>query len=254
MQALAHGSRHHDIEDVDPSEFGERSAWRAARFADRRHAGRLLAQRLHSYARRADVIVLALPRGGVPVGFEVAMALEVPLDVLVVRKLGVPGHRELAMGAISSHGTRVLNEDVIASLGISAEVIEAVTREELGVLRERERAYRGDREPVRVRARSVIVVDDGIATGATVRAALRALRSQEPARIAVAVPVSAESTRAELMAIADDVVCVVTPEMLFAVGQWYVNFSETTDVEVRTLLDRVRHEQPLVAWEVDDGA
>ena len=164
------------------------------RFRDRTEAGQLLAERLAGYAGRSDVLVLALPRGGVPVAFEVARALEAPLDVFVVRKLGLPGHQELAMGAIASGGVRVLNEDVVEALSIPNRVIEAVTSRELRELKWRERAYRGDRPPLEVRGRTVILVDDGLATGSTMRAAVAALRRLKPARIIVAVPTASPST------------------------------------------------------------
>jgi putative phosphoribosyl transferase len=206
-------------------------------FRDRTEAGRLLAQRLAIYEGHPDVLVLALPRGGVPVAFEVARALEAPLDVFVVRKLGVPGYEELAMGAIASGGIRVLNEDLVRALGIPDDVIEAVTARELRELRSRERAYRGDRPPPAVRGRTVILVDDGIATGSTMRAAIAALRRLEPARLIVAVPAAAPSTCNEIRREADDCICEIMPDPFYAVGIWYEDFSQTTDDEVRDLLD-----------------
>jgi putative phosphoribosyl transferase len=207
-------------------------------FADRVEAGRALAERLGAYAGRPDVIVLALPRGGVVVGYEVARALRVPLDVLVVRKLGVPGHSELAMGAIASGGARVLSPDVIDALGISQSQIEAVAVREQAELERRERAYRGAQPAAPLSGRTVLLADDGLATGATMRAAVRSLRLHEPARIVVAVPVGAPQTCAELRDEADEVVCARSPDPFEAVGSWYDDFSQTSDNEVRGLLAR----------------
>lgn len=209
-------------------------------FRDRVEAGQLLAERLSHYVDRDDVLVLGLPRGGVPVAFEVAQALAVPLDVFVVRKLGVPGHRELAMGAIASGGVRVLNRDVVRALEIEDDVIERIAEEEAWELRRREQLYRRDRTPLDVRGKTVIVVDDGLATGSTMRAAVSALRQQEPAQIVVAVPVAPPSTCADLAESVDAVVCVQTPELFHAIGLWYENFSQTSDREVRELLDAAR--------------
>lgn len=207
-------------------------------FRDRADAGRQLATRLTPYAHRAGVVVLGLPRGGLPVAAEVADRLGAPLDVFVVRKLGVPGHEELAMGAIASGGARVLNDEIVARLGIPASVVEAVTRQEQAELERRERLYRGDRGPLAVRERIVMLVDDGLATGASMRAAVTALRAREPAYLVVAVPVGAPETCAAFDAIADEVVCAVTPSRFVAVGLWYGDFGQTTDEEVRDLLDR----------------
>ncbi|HLI27301.1 MAG TPA: phosphoribosyltransferase [Chloroflexota bacterium] len=218
--------------------------WR--RFRDRREAGRLLAARLAHYRGRPDVLVLALPRGGVPVGYEVARALGAPLDVFLVRKLGVPGHEELAMGAVASGGVQVLNDDVIAGLGLSERVVAAVTARELQELERRERLYRGARPPHEVHGRTVILVDDGLATGATMRAAIHALRSRGAARIVAAVPVAPPPTCAELRAEADEVVCLVTPEPFLAVGLWYEDFTQTSDDEVRALLADSAGEQAAV--------
>jgi predicted phosphoribosyltransferase len=207
-------------------------------FRDRSEAGRVLSERLNGYAGRSDVLILALPRGGVPVAYEVARALDAPLDVFVVRKLGVPGHRELAMGAVASGGVCVLNDDLVDFLQIPSRVIDAVAAEELRELSRREQAYRDDRPHPDVRGRTVILVDDGLATGATMRAAVAALRRLKPTRIVVAVPVGAPSTCDELRHEADECVCVKTPEPFHAVGTWYDDFSETTDEEVRDLLAR----------------
>jgi len=207
-------------------------------FGNRAEAGQRLAAKLGQYANRPDVLILALPRGGVPVAYEVAQALHAPLDIFLVRKLGLPGHEELAMGAIASGGARVLNEDVVQNLRVPEEVIAAVAAREQQELERRERAYRGDRPAPSVRGRTVILVDDGLATGSTMRAALAALRRQGPARIVVAVPVGAPATCAEFQNEADEVVCARTPEPFYAVGLWYGDFSQTTDEEVHDLLER----------------
>ena len=206
------------------------------RFTDRRHAGAVLARHLQHLAGRHDLVVLALPRGGVPVANEVARALGAPMDVFVVRKLGMPGHPELAMGAIASGGVRVMNEEVFTWYRPSAAAIEAVTRTELTELERRERAYRDGRPPVPIEGRTVILIDDGLATGSTMRAAVLAIRRLRPARVVVAVPVGAPETCEALRAIADDVVCALMPEPFSAVGLWYIDFSQTTDDEVRQLL------------------
>jgi predicted phosphoribosyltransferase len=211
-------------------------------FRDRTEAGRLLAEKLAAYAGRSDVLVLALPRGGVPVGYEVARALGAPLDVFIVRKLGVPGSEELAMGAIAADGTYVLNEDVVEALRIPGRVIAAVAKRERHELQRRERAYRGGRPRPVVRGRTVILVDDGVATGSTMRAAVTALRELGPARIVVAVPTAAPSVCEEFRSLADECVCCITPEPFYSVGTWYQDFSQTTDDEVRTLLDRASRE------------
>jgi predicted phosphoribosyltransferase len=209
---------------------------RSGRFADRRRAGAALAARLQRYAHRSDVVVLALPRGGVPVAFEVAEGLGADLDIFLVRKLGVPGHRELAMGAIASGGIRLLNEDVVRAYGIPDHWIDVVTREEQTELTRRERAYREGHPAVDVRGRTVILVDDGLATGSTMKAAVEAVRRLGPKRVVVAVPVAASETCNELATIVDEVVCARTPEPFLAVGLWYDDFSETSDADVRTLL------------------
>ncbi|OFW01606.1 MAG: phosphoribosyl transferase [Acidobacteria bacterium RIFCSPLOWO2_02_FULL_68_18] len=214
-------------------------------FEDRRAAGRALAARLQQYAARRDVLVLALPRGGVPVAVEVARALGAPLDLFLVRKLGTPGHQELAMGAIASGGVRVLNDDVVRWYGITPDRIDAVAREEERELERRETAYREGREPAPVEGRTVILIDDGLATGSTMRAAVQAVRRRKPARVVVAVPVGAPQTCDELSAEADEVVCTRTPERFTAVGQWYVDFEQTTDEDVRRLLrEHVRPAPP----------
>jgi predicted phosphoribosyltransferase len=193
---------------------------------------------LTPYAHHPDVIVLALPRGGVPVGYEIARELGVTLDVFVVRKLGVPGHEELAMGAIAGGGVSVVNDEVVAALGISEEAFEQATAREAEEVSRRERLYRGDRPPPALEGRTVILVDDGLATGSTMRAAVAAVRRRNPARVVVAVPVAAESTCEQLRGEADEVVCVATPPWFSSVGQWYLEFSQTTDAEVRDLLER----------------
>lgn len=205
-------------------------------FADRRDAGRALAATLKQYAGRDDVVVLALPRGGVPVAFEVATALDAPLDVFLVRKLGTPGHSELAMGAIASGGIRVLNDDVVKWLGISPEQIDAVAKREQEELERRDTAYRQGGPLPSLANRIVILVDDGLATGSTMRAAVQAVKQQSPARVIVAVPVGARETCQELRALADEVVCTRTPFPFSAVGQWYIDFNQTSDEEVNALL------------------
>jgi len=207
-------------------------------FRDRTEAGRLLAQKLREYANRDDVVMLALPRGGVPVAYEVANTLNVPLDIFLVRKLGLPGNEELAMGAIASGGVRVLNEEVVRALNIPDEIVDEVAEKEERELERREREYRGGRPPVDVRGRTAILIDDGLATGSSMRAAALALRINQPAQIVVAVPVGAPSTCAEFESEVDKVVCAVTPEPFWGVGQWYRDFSQTSDEEVRDLLRR----------------
>src|SRR6266850_2072911 len=213
-------------------------------FPDRREAGRQLAQHLAAYANRPDVLVLALPRGGVPVAYEVARALHAPLDVFLVRKLGMPGHEEFAIGAVATGGVRVLNRDVIDELQIPEQVIEAVTRRELQEIARREREYRGDRPFPDVRGKTVILIDDGLATGSTMRAAAEALRQLGPARLVVAVPTASPQTCDDFRAHVDEVVCAITPEPFYAVGLWYDDFSQTTDEEVRALLTAARQEVP----------
>jgi predicted phosphoribosyltransferase len=209
-------------------------------FADRREAGVELAGRLEAYKDRDDVIVLALPRGGVPIGYEVAQLLRAPLDIFVVRKLGVPGHRELAMGAIASGGVRILNDEVVRWYGIPTVAIDEIAHEEQTELDRREREYRAGREPLALKDRVVLLIDDGLATGSTMKAAVEAVRAHRPARIVVAVPVGAQETCEELSTLADDVVCARTPQQFSAVGMWYRDFSETSDDEVRALLRATR--------------
>ena len=207
-------------------------------FQDRFEAGKLLASKLCRFANRSDTAVLALPRGGVPVGFEVAKALHASLDVFVVRKLGVPGHEELAMGAIASGGICVLNEDVVRAAGIPNEAINTVAADEERELERREHVYREGRPAVAVQGRTVILVDDGLATGSSMRVAVMALKRKKPAQIVVAVPVAAPETCAEMESEVDQVICVVTPEPFRSVGEWYRDFSQTSDEEVRDLLRR----------------
>lgn len=211
----------------------------SAPFRDRVEAGQLLAEALLDYRDRDNVVVLALPRGGVPVAHQLAQALHVPFDVFVVRKLGVPGHEELAMGAIASGGVRVVNDDVVGPLGIPATVVDSVARDEQIELERRERLYRGTREPIGLANKTVILVDDGLATGSTMRAAVQAVRVQHPARVVVAVPVGAPATCADLKREADEVICVRMPEPFVAVGLWYRDFAPTSDSEVRELLERI---------------
>lgn len=207
-------------------------------FADRRDAGALLADRLARFSGRDDVVVLALPRGGVPVAYEVARRLAAPLDIFLVRKLGVPGYEELAMGAIASGGVRVLNNDVVRYYGISPAVIDGVARQEQEELERRERAYRDGRTPTRLTGQIVILVDDGLATGSTMKAAVQAVRAHEPSRIVVAVPVGAADTCREFETVADEIVCARAPSDFRAVGLWYRDFSQTTDREVSDLLEQ----------------
>lgn len=205
-------------------------------FRDRREAGHLLAQQLKHYAGRPDVIVLGLPRGGVPIAFEVAKELVAPLDVFLVRKLGLPGQPELAMGAIASDNVRVLNDDVVRWSGVPERVIDAVAKHEQAELERRERRYRHGRGPLKLQGQVVILVDDGLATGSTMQAAVRAVRESRPARIVVAAPVGAQDSCQALAKVADEVICARRPERFNAVGQWYLDFSETSDDEVVELL------------------
>jgi putative phosphoribosyl transferase len=207
-------------------------------FRDRVAAGRALARALDHYADARDALVLALPRGGVPVAFEVAQALHLPLDVFVVRKIGMPGNEELALGALAAGAPPVLNEELVQMLGVTPAAIAAATDKERGEVARRERAYRDELPPPVLKDRVLIVVDDGLATGATMRAAVRALRQQAPARIVVAVPVCSREARAELSAEADEMVCLEAPESFYAVSVWYDEFPQTSDEEVRSLFAR----------------
>lgn len=206
------------------------------RFKDRSMAGQYLADKLHNYANDPNAVVLGLPRGGVVVAFEVARELGLPLDIFLVRKLGVPGYEELAMGAIASGGVRVMKENVISQINIPAEAVEAVARREEMELKRREEAYRDDRPRLEVKEWTVILIDDGLATGATMRAAVAALRKQRPGRIVIAVPVAAQDTCDEFRADVDEIICGITPPQFRAVGVWYEDFSQTTDEEVQQLL------------------
>lgn len=208
----------------------------SSRYSNRSAAGQVLAGRLLHYAHRPDAIVLALPRGGVPVAFEVARILHLPLDIFIVRKLGVPGHEELAMGAIATGGVRVINHTVVNTVGISPDVIDRVTETELAELKRREFLYREGCPAPDLREKAVILIDDGLATGSTMRAAVAAVRQQQAARIVVAVPVASVDTYAEFSAEVDEIVCPLTPANFHAVGQWYDDFAQTTDEEVRKLL------------------
>jgi putative phosphoribosyl transferase len=212
-------------------------------FQDRSDAGKSLAKKLIHHANDPSAVVLALPRGGVPVAYEIVRELNSALDVFIVRKLGVPGYEELALGAIASGGVRVLNEELIQRLNISSDAIEAVTREEEQELTRCEGAFRGGREPVQVEGRTVILVDDGLATGASMRAAVRALRQKNPAYLTVAVPIGSKDTCDQFRSEVDEVICGECPEPFFAVGTWYANFLPTTDEEVKSLLNRAAHER-----------
>lgn len=214
----------------------------SARYRDRTDAGQQLAGRLLKYTDRPDLIVLALPRGGVPVGFEVAVALRSPLDVFIVRKLGLPDHAEVGMGAIATGGVRILDERVVRAYGVTEAEIAEVTEIEQRELERRERRYRGDREPPDVGGRCVILVDDGLATGSTMLAAVTALRKEQAGRIVVAVPIAPPETCDAFRDVVDDIVCVMTPEPFYAVGLWYEDFTQTTDDEVHELLDRAARE------------
>jgi putative phosphoribosyl transferase len=206
------------------------------RFRNRTEAGQLLASKLGQYANRSDVLVLGLPRGGVPVAFEVAKALNAPLDICLVRKLGAPGYQETAMGAIASDGVQVLNDDVLTWLRISEPTIEEVAMKELQELKRRDRVYRGNRPSPQISNRVVILVDDGLATGSTMRAAIASIKPQQPQRLVVAIPVAPPATCQELRTEVDEVVCLMTPKLFYAIGHWYENFTQTTDAEVCELL------------------
>ena len=213
-------------------------------FNDRTDAGKILSERLSEYANREDVLILALPRGGVPVAFEVAKELNLKMDIFIVRKLGVPGNEELAMGAIASGNIRVLNEDVIRSFRIPQKAIDEATANELGELERRERIYRKNRPVPKISGSTVILIDDGLATGATMRAAVAAVKTKNPAKVIIAVPVAAPDTCSDFGSEVDEVMCVATPEPFYGVGAWYEDFSQTTDKEVCDLLDRAAKIKP----------
>jgi putative phosphoribosyl transferase len=214
-------------------------------FENRQDAGRALARKLRKYAGRDDVLVLGLPRGGVPVADEVAESIDAPLDVFLVRKLGVPGHEELAMGAIASGGVQVLSPEVVRAFGVTNHALERVIDAERRELERRERSYRGGRPPLILRGRTVVLVDDGLATGSSMRAAVTAVRKLQAARVVVAVPVAPSSVFHDFRPLADEVVCVATPEPFIAVGRFYRNFDQTTDEEVREFLARSVGKQPV---------
>jgi predicted phosphoribosyltransferase len=214
------------------------------RFRNRREAGKELAGKLSKYADRLDVIVLSLPRGGVPVGYEVALALKAPLEVFLVRKLGLPGRKELAIGAIASGGVQILNQDIVHGLGINASTINSIMEQELQELKRREESYRGSRPAPQIKDRTVIVVDDGLATGASMRAAITGLRPQSPNRIVVAVPAAAPQASEILRSNVDEIVSVISPDPFEGVGKWYDDFSQTTDEEVRSLLEDIHRKLP----------
>lgn len=213
-------------------------------FNDRTDAGKILSERLSEYANREDVLILALPRGGVPVAFEVAKELNLKMDIFIVRKLGVPGNEELAMGAIASGNIRVLNEDVIRSFRIPQKAIDEATANELGELERRERIYRKNRPVPKISGSTVILIDDGLATGATMRAAVAAVKTKNPAKVIIAVPVAAPDTCSDFGSEVDEVMCVATPEPFYGVGAWYEDFSQTTDKEVCDLLDKATKIKP----------
>jgi len=208
-----------------------------ALFTDRRDAGRKLAKKLAAYANRSDVLVLALPRGGVPVAYEVALALHAPLDIFIVRKLGLPGHEELAMGAIATGGALVINQDVVRTFNVPQGLIEAVAKKELKELERRERVFRGDRPMREIRGKTVILIDDGLATGASMHAAILGIRSKQPARIVAAVPTAALETCEAFKQKVDEMICATTPEPFYGVSRWYEEFSQTSDEEVQSLLE-----------------
>jgi putative phosphoribosyl transferase len=221
----------------------ERACMKTLKFRNRVEAGRLLAARLTTYTDRPDVLILILPRGGIQVGYEIAKALHAPLDVIIVRKLGVPGQEELAMGALASGGIRVMNEDIVWRLGIPEDVIHEVAEHEQREIERREHLYRGNRNAYEVRDRTVILVDDGIATGATMRAAIKAVRQQRPRRLIVALPVAPSETYEALAKEVDELVCIRQPEEFLAVGFWYENFLQVTDQEVCSLLQQATRER-----------
>ncbi len=214
------------------------------RYSDRSEAGLALADRLKHYANRDDISILALPRGGVPVAYEIAKSLNVPMDVFLVRKMGAPGREELAMGAVAEGGVRVMNNDIVRALGIPDPEIERVAEREEKELQRRADAYRGDREPLEITARIAILVDDGLATGATMRSAAKAVRQKERSHVVIAVPVAPAERCSEMENEADEVICEMQPADLMAISRWYVDFAQVTDQEVRDILERARKEQP----------
>jgi putative phosphoribosyl transferase len=209
-----------------------------ALFRDRRDAGRKLAKKLSAYANQSDVVVLALPRGGVPVAYEVALALNAPLDIFTVRKLGLPGHEELAMGAIATGGARVINQDIVRTFNVPRGVVETVAKQELKELERRERVFRGDRMMREIHDKTAILIDDGLATGASMQVAIMGLRAKDPARIIVAVPTAPLETCEVFKQLVDEMICGTTPEPFYGVSRWYEDFSQTTDEEVQTLLEQ----------------
>jgi putative phosphoribosyl transferase len=214
-----------------------------AQFQDRYEAGQALAAKLEHHAGDPDVVVLALPRGGVPVGYEVSQALNAPLDIFLVRKIGVPGYEELAMGAVASGGVKIFNHEVLQRLGISERILDGIVREKERELEQQEKAYRGERPPTQIEGRTVILVDDGLATGASMRAAVQAVKKKSAKSVIVAVPVGSADTCNQLQSEVDEVICGMTPEPFYAVGAWYSDFMQVTDEEVRELLDRAAHER-----------
>jgi predicted phosphoribosyltransferase len=214
-----------------------------ALFTDRRDAGRKLAQKLSAYTNRSDVVVLALPRGGVPVAYEVALALNAPLDIFTVRKLGVPGHEELAMGAIATGGARVINQDIVRMFNIPQGLVEAVVKHELKELERREREYRGDRTLREIHDHTAILIDDGLATGASMQVAIMALRAKDPFQLVVAVPTAPLETCEAFRQIVDEMVCATTPQPFYGVSRWYEDFSQVTDEEVQTLLEKASQQR-----------
>ncbi|MDB6065636.1 MAG: putative phosphoribosyltransferase [Pedosphaera sp.] len=214
-----------------------------AQYQNRYEAGEALAAKLRHHAGDPNLLVLALPRGGVPVGYEVATALNAPLDIFLVRKLGVPGYEELAMGAVASGGVKILNDDVIQQVGISGNMIDAIVQEKERELEQQEKIYRGERPPAEIKGRTVILVDDGLATGASMRAAVKAVKKKGPKSVIVAVPIGSVQTCHQLQTEVDEVVCGMTPDPFYAVGAWYSDFMQITDEEVRELLDHAAHER-----------
>lgn len=221
-------------------------------FKNRREAGKLLSEKLRRYSNESDTVILALPRGGVPVAYEVTKGLNISMEIFIVRKLGIPGQEEVAMGAIATGGIRVLNEEIIEMINIPSSIIEKVTNEELKELVRREKKYRGNKPKPIIAGKSVIIIDDGLATGSTMRAAIQAVKSQSPATITIAVPVSDYDIYLNFKKMVDDIVCVLTPEHLGAVGRWYEDFSQTSDIEVIDLLTKARLFDPNEIWRINN--